>query len=152
MRAVQKGGSRFMQQQRLTYLATGLLSYVAVTILERLAEELEGQILRTEIYSIHGFSHVFFGIGLASAVLFEACYSRSSGCGDSVGTVRGLMVGRGTFGLPGRRDAVSPFRVSSMLRWECEHRRRPELDTKQHPSDQFPPRHGFACSSRRRCL
>ena len=26
--------------------------------------------LRTEIYSIHGFSHVFFGIGLASAILF----------------------------------------------------------------------------------
>jgi hypothetical protein len=59
-----------MQQQRLTYLATGLLSYAAVTILERLANELEGQMLRTEIYSIHGFSHVFFGIGLASAVLF----------------------------------------------------------------------------------
>jgi hypothetical protein len=59
-----------MQQQRLTYLAVGLLSYAAVTILERLANELEGQILRTEIYSLHGFSHVFFGIGLASAVLF----------------------------------------------------------------------------------
>jgi hypothetical protein len=59
-----------MQQQRLTYLATGLLSYAAVNILERLANELEGQMLRTEIYSIHGFSHVFFGIGLASAVLF----------------------------------------------------------------------------------
>jgi hypothetical protein len=59
-----------MQQQRPTYLATGLLSYVAVIILERLAKELEGQILRTEIYSIHGFSHIFFGIGLASAVLF----------------------------------------------------------------------------------
>jgi hypothetical protein len=59
-----------MQQQRLTYLATGLLSCVGVTILERLANELEGQMLRTEIYSIHGFSHIFFGIGLASAVLF----------------------------------------------------------------------------------
>jgi hypothetical protein len=59
-----------MQGQRLTYLATGLLSHVAVTILERLAKELEGQMLRTEIYSIRGFSHVFFGIGLASAVLF----------------------------------------------------------------------------------
>ena len=54
----------------LKYLATGLLSYVAVTILERLATGLHGQILRTEIYSIHGFSHIFFGIGLASAVLF----------------------------------------------------------------------------------
>jgi hypothetical protein len=29
-----------------------------------------GHILRTEIYSIHGFSHVFFGIGLASIILF----------------------------------------------------------------------------------
>jgi hypothetical protein len=57
-------------QQRVTYLATGLLSYVAVNILERLASGFEGQMLRTEIYSIHGFSHVFFGIGLASAVLF----------------------------------------------------------------------------------
>jgi len=37
-----------------------------VTILERLAAGLEGVLLRTEIYSIHGFSHVFFGIGLAS--------------------------------------------------------------------------------------
>jgi hypothetical protein len=26
--------------------------------------------LRTEIYSIHGFSHVFFGIGLTSIILF----------------------------------------------------------------------------------
>jgi hypothetical protein len=42
---------------------------VAVTILERLAAGLRGQILRTEIYSIHGFSHVFFGVGVASAVL-----------------------------------------------------------------------------------
>lgn len=57
-------------QRRLAYLATGLLSYVAVTILERLAAGLGGQILRTEIYSIHGFSHVFFGVGVASAVLF----------------------------------------------------------------------------------
>jgi hypothetical protein len=57
-------------KQRLWYLAIGALSYLAVTILERLAKGLEGQILRTEIYSIHGFSHVFFGIGLASAVLF----------------------------------------------------------------------------------
>lgn len=54
----------------LRYLATGILSYLVVRILEELATELEGQILRTEVYSIHGFSHVFFGIGLASAVLF----------------------------------------------------------------------------------
>ncbi|MGA2240065.1 MAG: hypothetical protein ABSG74_12725 [Candidatus Bathyarchaeia archaeon] len=31
---------------------------------------LGGQILRTEIHSIHGFCHVFFGIGFASAVVF----------------------------------------------------------------------------------
>jgi hypothetical protein len=43
---------------------------VAVTILERLAEGLGSQMLRTEIYSIHGFSHVFFGVGVASGVLF----------------------------------------------------------------------------------
>ena len=54
----------------LRYLATGILSYLAVTILEELASGLQGQIRRTEVYSIHGFSHVFFGIGLASAVLF----------------------------------------------------------------------------------
>jgi glucose dehydrogenase len=54
----------------VTYFATGVLSYLAVNILERLATAYEGQMLRTEIYSIHGFSHVFFGIGLASAVLF----------------------------------------------------------------------------------
>ena len=54
----------------LRYLATGILSYLAVTILEELAAGLQDQIRRTEIYSIHGFSHVFFGIGLASAVLF----------------------------------------------------------------------------------
>jgi hypothetical protein len=57
-------------KQHLWYLAIGALSYVAVTILERLAAGLEGVLLRTEIYSIHGFSHVFFGIGMASAVLF----------------------------------------------------------------------------------
>lgn len=43
---------------------------MVVRILEELAEGLQGQIRRTEVYSIHGFSHVFFGMGLASAVLF----------------------------------------------------------------------------------
>jgi hypothetical protein len=57
---IHNGGDRFLQQ-RLTYLATGLLSYVAVTVLDRLANGFEGQMLRTEIYSIHGFSHLFFG-------------------------------------------------------------------------------------------
>ena len=54
----------------LRYLATGILSYLAVRILEELAAGLQRQIRRTEVYSIHGFSHVFFGIGLVSAVLF----------------------------------------------------------------------------------
>jgi hypothetical protein len=57
-------------EQVLRYLTIGALSCLVVTILERLAAELEGVLLRTEIYSIHGFSHVFFGIGLASAILF----------------------------------------------------------------------------------
>ena len=56
-------------KQHLWYLAIGALSYLVVTILERLAAGLEGVLLRTEIYSIHDFSHVFFGIGLASAIL-----------------------------------------------------------------------------------
>jgi hypothetical protein len=57
-------------KQDLRYLAIGALSYLGVTILERLAAGLEGVLLRTEIYSIHGFSHAFFGIGLASIILF----------------------------------------------------------------------------------
>ena len=57
-------------KQHLRYLAIGALSYLAVTILERLAAGLEAVLLRTEIYSIHGFSHVFFGIGLTSTILF----------------------------------------------------------------------------------
>lgn len=56
-------------KQVLRYLAIGALSFLATTILERLAAGLEGALLRTEIYSIHGFSHVFFGIGLASIIL-----------------------------------------------------------------------------------
>ena len=57
-------------KQALGYLVIGALSCLAVTILERLAAGLEGVLLWTEIYSIHGFSHVFFGIGLASIILF----------------------------------------------------------------------------------
>jgi hypothetical protein len=41
-----------------------------VIVLERLAMGLEGSMPMTEIYSIHGFSHIFFGIGLASIILF----------------------------------------------------------------------------------
>lgn len=57
-------------KQNPSYLAIAAPSFLVVTVLERLADGLEGQMLRTELYSIHGFSHVFFGIGLASAVLF----------------------------------------------------------------------------------
>jgi hypothetical protein len=63
-----KEDSRLVKRH-LWYLAVGALSYLAVTILERLAAG-QGVLLRTEIYSIHGFSHVFFGIGLASIILF----------------------------------------------------------------------------------
>jgi len=38
--------------------------------LERLAAGLESHLLGMEIYSIHSFSHVFFGLGLASIILF----------------------------------------------------------------------------------
>jgi 4-amino-4-deoxy-L-arabinose transferase-like glycosyltransferase len=57
-------------EQVLRYLTIGALSCLVVTILERLAPGLQGHMLRTEIYSIHGFSHIFFGIGLASIILF----------------------------------------------------------------------------------
>jgi len=57
-------------KQALRYLAIGALSFLAVIILERLAAGLGGHLLRTEIYSLHGFSHIFFGIGLASLILF----------------------------------------------------------------------------------
>jgi asparagine N-glycosylation enzyme membrane subunit Stt3 len=50
--------------------AIGILSYAAVRALEELAAALQSQVLRTEVYSIHGFSHVFLGFGLVSAVLF----------------------------------------------------------------------------------
>jgi hypothetical protein len=62
-------GSRLVKQH-LWYLAIGALSFLAVTILEMLGAGLEGVLLRTEIYSIHGFSHILFGIGLASIILF----------------------------------------------------------------------------------
>ena len=59
-----------MKQHHLWYLATGALSFLVVSTLEMLSVGLEGHLLRTEIYSIHGFSHIFFGIGLASIILF----------------------------------------------------------------------------------
>ncbi len=54
----------------LRYLLVGAISYLAVEFLERLAASLGGYLPKTEIYSLHGFSHVFFGIGLASLILF----------------------------------------------------------------------------------
>ena len=57
-------------KQALKLLIIGAISFLAITFLERLAAGLEGVLLRTEIYSIHGFSHIFFGIGLASIILF----------------------------------------------------------------------------------
>jgi 4-amino-4-deoxy-L-arabinose transferase-like glycosyltransferase len=62
-------GSRLVKQA-LKLLMIGAISFLAITFLERLAAGLEGVLLRTEIYSIHGFSHIFFGIGLASIILF----------------------------------------------------------------------------------
>jgi hypothetical protein len=62
-------GSRLVKQA-LKYLIIGAISFLAITFLERLAAGLLGHILMTEIYSIHGFSHVFFGIGLVAIVLF----------------------------------------------------------------------------------
>ena len=62
-------GSRVVKQA-LKLLIIGAISFLAITFLERLAAGLLGHILRTEIYSIHGFSHIFFGIGLASIILF----------------------------------------------------------------------------------
>jgi len=58
------------REARAMVSCNGALSYLAVTILERLAAGLEGVLLRMGIYSIHGFSDVFFAIGLASAILF----------------------------------------------------------------------------------
>jgi hypothetical protein len=57
-------------ERSLSYPTIGGLSFLAVTVLEMLGAGLEGVLLRTEIYSIHGFSHIFFGIGLASVILF----------------------------------------------------------------------------------
>jgi hypothetical protein len=62
-------GSRLVKQA-LKLLIIGAISFLAITFLERLAAGLKGVLLRTEIYSIHGFSHIFFGIGLASIILF----------------------------------------------------------------------------------
>jgi len=54
----------------LSYLTIGGLSFLVAIVLERLVMGLEGYLLTTEIYSLHGFSHIFFGIGLASIILF----------------------------------------------------------------------------------
>ena len=57
-------------KQALRYLAIGALSFLVVSTLEMLSVGLEGHLLGTEIYSLHGFSHIFFGIGLASIIMF----------------------------------------------------------------------------------
>jgi len=57
-------------KKALRYLAIGALSFLVVSTLEMLSVGFNGQLLRTEIYSLHGFSHIFFGIGLASLILF----------------------------------------------------------------------------------
>jgi len=57
-------------EQGLRYLAIGALSFLVVSTLEMLSVGLQGHLLRTEIYSLHGFSHIFFGVGLASLILF----------------------------------------------------------------------------------
>ena len=62
-------GSRLVKQAP-KLLIISAISFLAITFLERLAAGLKGVLLRTEIYSIHGFSHIFFGIGLASIILF----------------------------------------------------------------------------------
>jgi hypothetical protein len=56
-------------KQTLGYVAMAAASFLEVAFLERLAGWLGGDLLRTEIYSIYGFSHIFLGIGLASTVL-----------------------------------------------------------------------------------
>jgi hypothetical protein len=57
-------------KRALEYLVIGVISYVGVEFLERLATNLGGILPKTEIYSLHGFSHVFFGIGLVSILVF----------------------------------------------------------------------------------
>ena len=57
-------------KQALKYVAIGALSFLTVIFLESLGMALVHHLPRTEIYSIHGFSHIFFGIGLASFILF----------------------------------------------------------------------------------
>jgi hypothetical protein len=55
--------------QTLGYVVMAAVSFLEVAFLERLAAWPGGDLLKTEIYSICGFSHIFLGIGLASTVL-----------------------------------------------------------------------------------
>ena len=57
-------------ERSLSYPTIGGLSFLVAIVLERLVMGLEGYLLTTEIYSLHRFSHVFFGIGLTSIILF----------------------------------------------------------------------------------
>ena len=56
-------------RQALFYLAIVAISFLLVILLEILSVAMGGYLPTTEIYSIHGFSHIFFGIGLASIIL-----------------------------------------------------------------------------------
>jgi len=57
-------------KQALKHIAIAAFSFVMTTFLENLSIAMERRLPLTEIYSIHGFSHVFFGVGLASIILF----------------------------------------------------------------------------------
>jgi multidrug transporter EmrE-like cation transporter len=57
-------------KQALKHIAIAAFSFVMVTFLESLSTAMQGRLPLTEIYSVHSFSHVFFGVGLASIILF----------------------------------------------------------------------------------
>jgi len=57
-------------KQALKYIAIAAFSFVVVTFLESLSTAMQGRLQLTEIYGVHSFSHVFFGVGLASIILF----------------------------------------------------------------------------------
>lgn len=109
-------------KQDPSYLAIAAPSFLVVTVLERLADGLEDQMLRTELYSIHGFSHVFFGIGLASAVLFLRPRSSARPVILLVlvaGILRelheGYWLSEEPLDSPGRCDARNPFCLNLSL-------------------------------------
>jgi len=52
----------------------GAVSFLVVSTLEMLSVGLRGHLLRTEIYSLHGFSHIFSSIELASLILVVSVF------------------------------------------------------------------------------